>query len=489
MYSLILATDNQNGIGLKTDDKFTIPWNLATDFRYFQNITTQTRQPNKKNAVIMGKNTWLSIGKPLANRLNIVITSTPLESQENFLSTSSFETALELAKDCETTFVIGGAMIYHHALKTPLQIENIYITKIHHDYKCNIKVDVDLGYFELISSKFYKLHDSQNNIKVDVDFQRWVLNDTFARLSHSKIQYRKPSVTKEQQYLDILKDLIQYGDFRKTRNACTYSSFGKQIEFDLKEGYPLLTTKRLSFKIVFEELLFFLQGKTDTKELSDKGIKIWEGNTTRKFLDSLGLSYEEYDMGPMYGWQWSHFNAEYKGAKADYTGQGKDQIKECLDLLKKDPHSRRILLTAYNPLQAHQGVLFPCHSLIIQFYVEKGHRLSVHMYQRSADVFLGLPINIASTSLLCHLFCEALNNDETYTGPRFLPGRVIISLGDVHLYENHYEQAITQILREPYPFPQLKFKRKVNKLNDFKLDDIEIENYLAHPTIKADMVA
>jgi thymidylate synthase len=298
--------------------------------------------------------------------------------------------------------------------------------------------------------------------------------------------------TEEQAYLDMLRDLLQRGDERTTRNGTTRSLFSRTLSFDLEQGFPLLTTKRMFFRGIFEELMMFLRGATDTKQLEAKGVNIWKGNTSREFLDSVGLKdYAEGDMGPMYGFNLLHFGADYKGAHHDYAGQGVDQLQRCLDALLHDPFSRRIVMTAFNPAQAHLGCLYPCHSIVVQFYVRPlaDGRLSVsqQMYQRSADAFLGEPYNIASSALLSTLVCHHLNH---VTGSdRYVPGMLHIVLGDYHLYEPHYEAAKEQVDRTPGLFPKLRILRTRDRLQDYEFGDIELVGYESHPALKAPMVA
>lgn len=239
--------------------------------------------------------------------------------------------------------------------------------------------------------------------------------------------------------------------------------------------------------------MFFVKGDTNANHLSEKSVKIWEPNTRRQFLDSVGLSnYEEGDMGPMYGFNWRHFGAQYTGMQTDYTSQGFDQIKYCLELLKADPFSRRIMLTTFNPANAQESVLYPCHSIVYQFYVSEEnnkYKLNGICYNRSQDTMLGTPFNIASSSLLLLLFIEVINNDTNYRGPKFSAGKIIFYLGDTHVYEEHYSQVIRQILRNPLKFPQIKFNRQINDICDFKFEDITIDNYKCYPTINCKMVA
>jgi len=272
----------------------------------------------------------------------------------------------------------------------------------------------------------------------------------------------------ESGYLDIMKDIVFYGDRRKTRNAETRSVFGKQLRFDLS-SFPLLTTKKLSLRIIFEELMFFIRGQTNTTILEKKNINIWKGNTSRKFMDDNDKKHlTEGDMGHMYGYQWRNFNSG-----------GIDQLKYVIETIKYNPNSRRIMMTSYNPEQAEHGVLYPCHGIVIQFYVSNG-KLSCHMYQRSADWFLGVPFNIASYALLTYLIakhCDLGVNE------------LLISFGDCHIYEEHVTLCSDQLLRCTLKLPTLVVKRAHNDICDYEFDDIELRNYKSHEKLTGAMVA
>nr|XP_014436999.1 thymidylate synthase [Pelodiscus sinensis] len=243
------------------------------------------------------------------------------------------------------------------------------------------------------------------------------------------------------------------------------------------DQFPLLTTKRVFWKGVLEELLWFIQGSTNAKELSAKGVKIWDANGSRDFLDKQGFSKrEEGDLGPVYGFQWRHFGAEYKDMNADYSGQGVDQLQNVIDTIKNNPDDRRIIMCAWNPKDISLMALPPCHALC-QFYVLNGE-LSCQLYQRSGDMGLGVPFNIASYSLLTYMIAHV-------TGLK--PGEFIHTLGDAHIYLNHVEPLKIQLQREPRPFPKLKILRKVENISDFKADDFQIEDYNPHPAIKMEM--
>ena len=292
-------------------------------------------------------------------------------------------------------------------------------------------------------------------------------------------------------YLDILRDLITKGNERQTRNSITKSLFSRNLTFDLNNGFPLLTTKKMFFRGIFEELMFFIRGNTNTKILEDKGVKIWKDNTTRTFLDNVGLNhYQEGDMGPMYGYQLRFFNANYKDCNDNYLNKGVDQLKYVIDTILKDPFSRRIIMTTFNPAQVNEGCLFPCHSLMIQFYIREEndiYYLSQQNYIRSNDIFLGNPYNIASFALMSYLLCHHLN--YITKSNKYKPDMLYITLGDYHLYKDHYEAAQEQINRTPYPFPQLNIKKYHDNIEDYEYEDIEMINYMSHPAIKTQMIA
>merc|ERR1719480_457908 len=215
----------------------------------------------------------------------------------------------------------------------------------------------------------------------------------------------------------------------------------------------------------------------NAKHLSDKGIKIWDANGSREFLDKRGLSHrEEGDLGPVYGFQWRHFGAKYVDMHTDYTGQGVDQLADCIRKIKEDPTDRRILISAWNPADLSQMALPPCH-MFCQFYVANGE-LSCLMYQRSCDMGLGVPFNIASYSLLTYMVAQVCG---------LKPGDFVHTLGNAHVYSNHVEPLKQQLDRTPKQFPKLVIKRKVEKIEDFCIDDFEIQNYESHPKIVMEM--
>jgi thymidylate synthase len=288
-------------------------------------------------------------------------------------------------------------------------------------------------------------------------------------------------MTDETLYISLVKKIIDLGELRSTRNSVTKSIFGEKLEFDISKSIPFITTKKLSWKTVIKELLWFLSGSTDNQLLLDQNVNIWKGNASREYMDSIGFTNRVVnDLGPVYGHQWRHFNAEYKDHKTDYTNQGIDQIQQVLHLLKTDPMSRRIILSAWNPCQISQMNLPPCH-ILAQFYVSSNKELSCMLYQRSADVGLGLPFNIASYAVLTYILAKLTN---------LKPNKLIITLGDAHIYENHIDALKEQVTRTLFDFPMLKFNPDKNYMdvNDFKIDDFILENYQHHEAIKMDMI-
>lgn len=283
----------------------------------------------------------------------------------------------------------------------------------------------------------------------------------------------------EYQYLDLVQRIIQRGTKKADRTGVgTHSIFGPQMRFSLKEGvFPLLTTKSVFWRGVVEELLWFIKGSTDARELSKRGVKIWNANSSRSFLDTCGFTdREEGDLGPVYGFQWRHYGAEYKVMNTDYTGQGIDQLKDVVKKLIHSPNDRRIIMCAWNPVDIPKMALPPCHCLV-QFYVADGE-LSCLLYQRSADMGLGVPFNIASYSLLTYMLAHV-------TGLK--PGEFVHTMGDCHVYLNHFTALEEQVKRIPRPFPKLNITRKVHDIDDFKAEDFELIGYDPHPKIAMDM--
>jgi len=273
----------------------------------------------------------------------------------------------------------------------------------------------------------------------------------------------------------VLDTGVERGDRTGTG---TISTFGKSMKFSLRnDAMPLLTTKRTFWRGVAEELLWFVSGDTSAKTLQQKDIHIWDGNGSRQYLDKIGLTdREEGDLGPVYGFQWRHFGAEYKTMHDDYTGEGVDQLKHLIHTIKTNPSDRRMIVSAWNPAAFHLMALPPCH-MFAQFYVANGE-LSCQMYQRSADMGLGVPFNIASYALLTHMIAKC-------TG--LVAGDFIHVIGDCHVYKDHVGPLREQLERTPTPFPTLLINTENIDIDGFKYEDFEIVGYKPHKSIKMKM--
>lgn len=290
--------------------------------------------------------------------------------------------------------------------------------------------------------------------------------------------------TEELQYIQLIKDIMERGSIESGRNGDTKSIFGYSMRFSLKDGkIPILTSKKMAWKTCFKELMWFLSGSTDANKLKKNGVRIWEGNTSREFLDSRKLyNLPEGDIGAGYGHQWRHYNAPYQDCNTDYTDSGVDQIKNIIDSLKnpEERSSRRLVFTAWNPSQLNEMALPPCH-ILAQFNVREGKYLSCALYQRSGDVGLGVPFNIASYSFLTHIMAKhcGLVADE-----------FIYFLGNAHIYMNHMNALKEQLTNVICDFPYIDIKTTHENIEDYEIEDIEwITPYIFSSQIKMDMVA
>ena len=439
MVNIIFAVDRQNNFC--STDRISLPWErVEEDMKHFRNVTMS----NKNNAVIMGKKTFESLcHKPLKDRVNIVVSKSLINCPpypQNVSLASSLEDAIEEAKDCPEIFVIGGISLIDEALQRN-DIDKVYITVI------NVICEYGVQYN-------YKLPDYLICIE-----ERHEQNCFF---------YTYTRKNREEEYINLVKDVLTNGKSRDDRTGVgTIGLFGEHFTMDISNSFPLLTSKRVWWKGVLEELLFFISGSTDTKVLEEKGVNIWKGNTSREFLDKRGLyNLKEGEYGKSYGYQWRNF------------GDKIDQLQTLIDGIKNDPFSRRHYMTAWNPLELDNIPLPACH-LSCQFYVsDDKKKLSCQVYMRSCDVFLGLPYNIASYACLTYMICHLTN---------LSPNSLSFCLGDTHIYKNHIEQCNEMIQRPLRSFPKLLINRKVENIDDFKAEDFEIIGYNPHPTIKAEM--
>jgi len=280
-------------------------------------------------------------------------------------------------------------------------------------------------------------------------------------------------------YIDLVQSVLNHGTLEDGRNGKTLVCIGKTMRFSLENKMiPLLTTKRVAWKTCLRELLWFVKGFTNNKMLKEQNVKIWNANASREFLDSRNLYHlKEDDLGPIYGHQWRYYNAAYTNCNANYTGKGVDQLGNIIKSLKEGEYSRRMIMCAWNPCQINEMALPPCH-VLVQFHVTEGKKLSCSLYQRSGDIGLGVPFNIASYSFLTHLLAHHCNLEAK---------EFVHHIGNAHIYDDHVESLKTQIKRKPYEYPKLKINKLCDKIEDYTLDNFEIENYKYHPAISMKM--
>jgi dihydrofolate reductase/thymidylate synthase len=443
-----------------------LPWlaDKISDLEYVRTLTTMSSN-DKKNILIVGRKTLETLPPSLfqSNREFYVLSrnqsTSPIpcrffsDPKELYIS---IQKRFYVDRDINNIFVFGGGEVY----KTFLQnkwITTFYVTRIDKDYEC------DTFFATELLEKSYTLRSHTETDGKCRRFEEWTRNE------HP-----------EYEYLRLLEEVYYTGERRATRNAETISKFGTALEFDVeKHGFPLLTTKKMFHKGILKELLWFIKGRTDSNELSRDGVNIWKGNTTREFLDSIGLAhYPEGCAGPIYGYQWRHFNAPYDPVAMTNKEPGVDQLMGIVEEIRKSPTSRRLVMSGWNPAQMPQMCLPPCH-VLYQFYVDSG-KLCCQMYQRSADLFLGLPFNIASTSLLTYIIASMTNYNV---------GKIRISIGDAHIYSDHSSNVLEQITRTPLAFCKLVMKNKREKLEDWQYEDFSIEGYTSHEALRAPMIA
>lgn len=481
-FEIILCCDQEYGIGLNSS----LPWRIKDDLKFFSDTTSES-----DSVIIMGRKTATSLKKQLPNRTNVVI------SGNNYFDWITFPTLdialneLNKSGHFNKVFVIGGAQLAEEAIKHR-RCRGVYLNTINHDYACDTKLSAN--FVNSLNSRFVR------TLRITTAFCS-KLNTPIA-ITYAKYNYVNRA---EIRFLDIIRDIFTTGQIKDTRNALTVSKFFTYLEFDMTEGFPLMTAKQIFIRGVLEELCLFLRGDTNAKHLDDKKVTIWNDNTSQAFLDKCNRTdLQPFDMGPVYGFQWRFFNAGYTNCHEDYSlreeDKGLDQLRDLIDTIAIDPNSRRLLMTTYNPMQAKQGVLYPCHSLITQFGVEHNNRISVIMYQRSADMFLGVPFDIASTSALLHIIVALVNSHPRKISPEpYTCGRVIIIFGDCHIYcdqvKGDHSAAVRELLSrkdKTYPFCDFKILKKLSTLDDLKTlsaSDFEITNYICGPIIKAPMVA
>lgn len=465
MYKLIVCVDSKNGIGKQNE----LPWYIKEDMKFFREKTLEIKNDKKMNCVIMGRKTYESISekyRPLKDRLNLVLSKTlELDEQPYLKVFREYKDLIRYVnknkKNIESSYVIGGKSIYDLFMKDNI-VDEIYMNKVYHNFNCDVKVNFDLKDFILEDRSLIKTEKGY-----DLEFNHYTYENK-----------------EELNYLDLMKKILDEGNEKSDRtNTGTYSLFGQSLKYDISDNkLPLLTTKLVPFRFITEELLWFLSGSTDSIKLQEKRIPIWNGNTTREFLDNRGLRHMPVgDIGAGYSHQLRHFGAEYNTCKDDYTGKGFDQLKYIVDLIKKDPNSRRILFSYWNPAQL-KDMSLPCCHLLYQFYVnERKKEISCVLYQRSSDYFLANNYNAVSAILLTHILGKMCG---------YKPKEFTHFLGDTHIYKNHIEQCKEQIKRMPTRFPKIFLNKEINTLEDIldiKYEDFELINYNPQKMIRGKM--
>ena len=349
---------------------------------------------------------------------------------------------------------------------------NIFKDEEIEENKKNMTLEETSNTFDLAK----EVADKSENIRIKIEEQLRKINSLDIRLLKTKKE--------EDQYINLIKKILKEGDNIESRNGKVKTIFGWNMEFSLKNNkVPILTTKKVAYKTCIKELLWFISGKTDNKLLKEKNVHIWDANGSREFLDSRNLTNrEEDDLGPVYGHQWRHFNAPYETCNDDYTNKGIDQIEYIISSLKhpEKKYSRRLIMSSWNPCQLDEMALPPCH-ILAQFHVSSKDELSCALYQRSGDVGLGVPFNIASYSVLTHLIAH-------YTGLK--PDKFVYFLGNAHIYEEHINALKEQVKREKYDFPTIEITGSIpEKIEDYEENNIKIKDYKHHTKIKMDMKA
>ena len=457
--SVIFSVNENSLFGTKSNE---LPYSCSEDLKRFANISKSIGN------VVMGRATFESIGKALPDRKNIVITSKQgyAEKHKGIICIKSIEEAFEIVDD---PLFIGGSKILTSIFNSNLKfkIKTIYKTTFDHCASTADPVTLDIDLTDYNSTTSYK-----SKSKVKSLFGNYDMNVLYETLKRKDTNY-------EYEYLNEMKNLTTVWP-RMTRNGLCHSKFGLKFKYDCRDGkIPLITTKKVAYKTCIKELLWFLSGKTDNQSLNDQKVHIWNQNSTREFLDSRGLTdYPEGTLGPVYGFQWRHWGEKYVDANTKYTG-GFDQIKMCEDLIKNDPNSRRILFSAWNVGDLDKMALPPCH-ILCQFYInELDDTLNLQFYQRSGDMFLGIPFNMLSYSVLLHMMCKK-------TGRK--PGFVHHIIGDAHVYHDHVDAVEEQYKNTIKSQPTIEVKYKDN-WDCYTIDDFEIKNYESAPKISAPMSA
>jgi dihydrofolate reductase/thymidylate synthase len=531
VFNLVVAyTFGKQGIG----NAGQLPWHITEDMNHFKTITTKNKNSETTyDIVVMGRKTWESIPdkfRPLKDRVNIVLSNDSkyiekenikysnyiinannannesllkiwktgvlftswdaffkdggyieLESQISYLANTSFKLSANY-------YIIGGAQIYNLAIESgnPLMI---HTTEIY-----GFAGECDTFFPKLEGVQISDVSPFMKNMgKSGIGI--WFRFITYTRRYENIVngvaeENRKKWKSEEIHYLDLMRQILETGKSNDDRTGVgTLSVFGAMLKFQLHDTFPISTTKRIPLRMIFEELMLYISGRTDNRILQEKGIHIWNGNTSREFLNGRGLSeYREGDFGETYGFNMRHYGGAYRGCDKEYPlgAYGFDQLANAIHLIKTDPYSRRIIIDLWNPATQDRAALPSC-LCKYQFNVDvsKGE-LNLAIYLRSSDYFLANNWNTCTGALLVHLIC-ALD------GVNLSPGVLTVFIADAHIYKSHMEQVRENLARQPYPFPKLLINPKLadggkrQNIEDFQWEDIELIGYRCHPSIKAEM--
>ena len=472
--NLIVHQNKQGIIGINGQ----LLCSIKEDLQWFRRITSSS----SKNVIIMGYNTWNSLPmKPLPGRINIVISKhhyeelkeceeishvfPSLEESFDYLQSIDNEKVCNIGK----VFIIGGGQLYSHVVMNHKdKISRIYKTESNILY--NPQEGDNIVYFNCPELPYKISFSKQCQGKMYNSLELTTIPCEFTI-------YQNHINENENQYLDLLRKVMDKGDIKQTRNSKVYSLFGEKMVFDLRKGFPLLTSKKMGWKTILRELLWFISGSTDNRDLNEKKVHIWNKNAEEYYSRS---DLEEGDLGPVYGFQWRHFGADYVSCETDYTGKGIDQIKQIIEQIQENPTSRRLIFSAWNPVDIPHMALPPCH-VMTQFNIDvEGGWIDAQLYQRSGDMFLGIPFNIASYSFLLHI----IGNITGYK-PRYLHHVI----GDAHIYECHLSAIDKQLCRGTYPSPQLTIINPIQNIDTIVEENITIHNYKCDERIVAEMIA
>lgn len=489
-----------NIICLKTKDgKIRINGKLIYVIQEFNQLLSTILQGKSEvpNVLLIDEYMWETLNKPKNTKdLLFVIISPSLNSQSEFngFIYDNVEHFIDSFKSIHNKiYVLGNDKLYNEVFK--YNIDYIYEFIVTTDKKKGNEEKGDYMYFPEYNKDDYNIIQKTSLISNNYITQYYadpyfIIMDVICYKKKTNMlgNYNSnfPNIygknSEEYSYLNLLSKILMTGEVSQTRNSEVLRLFSANLTFDLRNyNIPLLTTKYVYYKTVIKELLWFISGKTDNNILKKQNVHIWDGNSSREFLDKNGFKdREEGDLGPIYGHQWRHCGAEYPFSPplgGGEKGEGVDQLQNCIDLINNDPTSRRMLVCSWNVPDLKKMALPPCH-VLYQFYVTNNDEINLQLYQRSADMFLGVPFNIASYSLLIFMIAAVTNKK---------PGKLYITFGDCHIYKNHIEQVKKQLSRHPSIFPTIEINKK-NNINDFELDDFKINNYYYHSYISADMV-